>query len=302
MAGPWLYCISSNGGEFFLKDRTIPVSLDAYGVLIQNGQITEDDWWGINQNWSRIERGDELLIYSGQKDIGIVGAAIITETRRSIDIPYNDPLRRRLSDCRAAVHLDFDLGRCRTLFADPIAAKVVRSWNYRERGQQKRLNLRRNVIDLAPVDRQLQQALSRHQVQPNEASLAIDGDGDMPNESLCSCDFNEPNATVEAMAYRIVRDTAVARRLKLIHENRCQICGTVICMSDGQKYSEAHHIRPLSRPHNGPDVPENILILCPNHHATCDFFGMLLDAHSLHRARGHHIGAEFIAYHNARVK
>lgn len=36
-------------------------------------------------------------------------------------------------------------------------------------------------------------------------------------------------------------------------------------------YAEGAHIRPLGRLHDGPDVTENVLCLCPNHHA---LFGM----------------------------
>lgn len=35
-------------------------------------------------------------------------------------------------------------------------------------------------------------------------------------------------------------------------------------------YAEAAHIRALGSPHNGPDVIENVLCLCPNHHVLFD--------------------------------
>ena len=34
---------------------------------------------------------------------------------------------------------------------------------------------------------------------------------------------------------------------------------------------QAAHIRPLGRPHDGPDIPENILCLCPNDHVRFDY-------------------------------
>ena len=33
---------------------------------------------------------------------------------------------------------------------------------------------------------------------------------------------------------------------------------------------EGAHIRPLGAPHDGPDTPDNILCLCPNHHVLFD--------------------------------
>jgi len=38
-----------------------------------------------------------------------------------------------------------------------------------------------------------------------------------------------------------------------------------------------HHIRPLGRPHDGPDEPENILVLCPNHHTDFDYGRLTVD-------------------------
>ena len=44
---------------------------------------------------------------------------------------------------------------------------------------------------------------------------------------------------------RILRDNALARSLKAPHKNKCQICGTILSLSNGESYSEAHHIQPL---------------------------------------------------------
>ncbi|MFI2350228.1 YDG/SRA domain-containing protein [Streptomyces sp. NPDC019443] len=72
---------------------------------------------------------------------------------------------------------------------------------------------------------------------------------------------------------RIVRSTARANWVKRAHGHTCQICGLRIETPTGA-YSEAAHIRPLGQPHEGPDEPDNILCLCPNHHVEFDF-GML---------------------------
>ena len=71
---------------------------------------------------------------------------------------------------------------------------------------------------------------------------------------------------------RIVRDTEQARRVKALHDHRCQVCGVRLEGAAGP-YAEAAHIRPLGAPHHGPDVPGNILCLCPNHHALFDHGG-----------------------------
>ncbi|WP_211352812.1 YDG/SRA domain-containing protein [Altererythrobacter ishigakiensis] len=71
---------------------------------------------------------------------------------------------------------------------------------------------------------------------------------------------------------RIVRDTAMSRRVKEWHEYACQVCGiTLNCV--GGSYAEGAHIRPLGKPHNGPDTEDNLLCLCPNHHVLFDAGG-----------------------------
>jgi putative restriction endonuclease len=78
-----------------------------------------------------------------------------------------------------------------------------------------------------------------------------------------------PARRSKSTQYRIVRDRDLAGRVKEWHECRCQVCGIRIEV-EGGFYAEAAHIRPLGRPHDGPDVAENIICLCPNHHVAFD--------------------------------
>ncbi|MBB3020424.1 hypothetical protein FHR70_003505 [Microvirga lupini] len=115
-------------------------------------------------------------------------------------------------------------------------------------------------------------------------------------------DSAEPDSPLARMeTYRILRDTVMARRVKKLHQNTCQICSTVIQLSAGQSYSEAHHIRPLGRPHNGPDIPENILVVCPTHHVLCDYGAIKLDEAMLTKRNGHTIDPKFLNYHNTSI-
>jgi putative restriction endonuclease len=77
----------------------------------------------------------------------------------------------------------------------------------------------------------------------------------------------------ETTISRIVRDTAQARRIKALYRYACQVCDLRLEGLAGP-YAEAAHIRPLGRPHNGPDTADNILCLCPNHHVLLDFGGL----------------------------
>ncbi|HYC57324.1 MAG TPA: hypothetical protein VEL28_20500, partial [Candidatus Binatia bacterium] len=44
---------------------------------------------------------------------------------------------------------------------------------------------------------------------------------------------------IETTTFRILRDTALARRIKLLHNFQCQVCGATIILRDGTRYAEA---------------------------------------------------------------
>jgi putative restriction endonuclease len=74
---------------------------------------------------------------------------------------------------------------------------------------------------------------------------------------------------------RIVRSTTVTNQVKELHDHRCQVCGTRIETPAGA-YAEGAHIRPLGRPHDGPDVIENVLCLCPTDHVRLDYGAIVI--------------------------
>jgi len=101
--------------------------------------------------------------------------------------------------------------------------------------------------------------------------------------------------------YRVLRDTNLARKLKLLHNNSCQICEFKIKLPNGKYYSEAHHIIPLGEPHYGPDNAGNIIVLCPNHHVMCDYGVVELDLDKIKQVSGHIISRDSINYHNENI-
>ena len=110
-----------------------------------------------------------------------------------------------------------------------------------------------------------------------------------------------PPERAEVTTYRVLRDSSLARRVKMLHEYKCQICCQTIELPDGTRYAEAHHIKPLGQPHSGPDTLGNILCLCPNHHAECDLGACQLSSASLKPGEGHEVEQKFIDYHNSRI-
>jgi putative restriction endonuclease len=107
---------------------------------------------------------------------------------------------------------------------------------------------------------------------------------------------------------RGVRETAQGRQLKALYDHRCQVCGERLDTEAGP-YAEAASIRPLEPPHYGPDAPNNLLCLCPNHHVLFDHgaFGVR-DDHTLVGRLGslimhaeHTLDPAHLRYHRTRI-
>lgn len=108
-------------------------------------------------------------------------------------------------------------------------------------------------------------------------------------------ELSQPERVLQE-TYRILRDTSLARTVKKSHQYQCQICGQTLKLGDGTPYAEAHHIIPLGKPHNGPDVRGNILCVCPNDHVLLDYGAVKLDAD-----RFDGTFKDFINYHNDNI-
>jgi putative restriction endonuclease len=118
-----------------------------------------------------------------------------------------------------------------------------------------------------------------------------------------------PAARARVVTQRLVRSTEVTRRVKRLHRNACQICGGTVDTPRG-RYAEGAHIRPLGRPHDGPDSAENVLCLCPNDHVRLDRGAIVISeelevidvasgsvAGTLREIRSHPVGRAHLAYH-----
>ncbi|QVL30245.1 HNH endonuclease [Telmatocola sphagniphila] len=127
------------------------------------------------------------------------------------------------------------------------------------------------------------------------------GQREQLTDAPLAVDLGEPPARIATTTYRIVRDTRLADWTKKAHNYKCQICGVSIKLADGSGYAEGHHIKPLGSPHNGPDVIDNILCVCPNHHAMCDFGAIELDLEKLETAEGHSLNQKYLDYHNQKI-
>jgi len=96
---------------------------------------------------------------------------------------------------------------------------------------------------------------------------------------------------------RIIRDTSLSSEIKLLYGHTCQLCGAEVKLLR-RSYSEAHHIKPLGNPHDGPDTTNNLVCVCPNCHVLLDYAAISLSSDSF-KSLKHKISQESIDYHNA---
>ena len=107
-----------------------------------------------------------------------------------------------------------------------------------------------------------------------------------------------------ATSQRIIRDSKLGKEIKRLYSYKCQVCSIEINTNAGP-YAEAAHIKPVGKPHNGPDRPDNLLCLCPNHHLMLDKGVYMIEDDltligiegSLTKHPDHEISIEHIRYH-----
>lgn len=75
---------------------------------------------------------------------------------------------------------------------------------------------------------------------------------------------------VEKIVKSFKRNRKLVVDIKAKYQNKCQMCGFTFKMASGGYYSEAAHIIPISSGKEGVDSPDNIWVLCANHHKMLD--------------------------------
>lgn len=110
------------------------------------------------------------------------------------------------------------------------------------------------------------------------------------------------------------RNRHIVNSLKKLYDSKCQVCGQKLKVGYKEFYSEVHHIQPLGK-HNGPDIQENMIVVCPNHHTLLDKGAISIDIakkkviHFLSEDElngkalllKHHISKEYIDYHDENI-
>lgn len=105
-----------------------------------------------------------------------------------------------------------------------------------------------------------------------------------PTDAVVDPDESPSIGRATYRVQRIVRDSALTRKVKSLYDFSCQICNERIVGASGVPYAEGAHIWPLSA--GGPDALANILCLCPNHHVLLDTGAVLISDEHVARYRG----------------
>lgn len=107
---------------------------------------------------------------------------------------------------------------------------------------------------------------------------------------------------------RVIRNSEVGNHIKKLYDYKCQISGVKLDTPTGL-YAEACHIQPVGKPHNGPDITNNVLCLSPNMHVLFDLGAISLEDDlrllgmegRLTVKPGHEISIEQIRYHRKHI-
>ena len=126
-------------------------------------------------------------------------------------------------------------------------------------------------------------------------------------------DYKTPSTTTTT-GTKYNRNVKLAENIKKIYDFKCQVCDVFLKKpSFGEKPEgivESAHIQGLGKPHNGPDEIENMLALCPNHHAQFDAFSFYIEPETFNIvglenynntkitiSKKHKLDSQFLEYH-----
>lgn len=108
----WLYPISKRSGYYFTdkKGRRVRTSYESFRDFVFTGLVA-DDSWGVYFNFGDVRAGDEVFVYTGERDRGIIGYAKV--------VAKSSPVRSR-------IRLRLNLAKTRLLLVSPVTASRVR--------------------------------------------------------------------------------------------------------------------------------------------------------------------------------
>lgn len=241
--------------------------------------VTGGDLRKFGYQLEKLVPGDLLVMY--ENGVGVLGVGEVKEewNKKVYKRPIYYKTTETEAEYRIAVDWIYDLRE------EPISLDRLREHvgsNFTPRGATQLIRKNRDAIQKCIED-----AIGEGLPAPKGAD--VESGDKIPGRK---------DVTIS----RIVRDSRIARKVKLLNGYKCQLCSVVLKYPDGQLYAEAHHIRPLGGEHKGADSMENVICVCPNCHAKLDLGMIELRWNKItHRSDEHRISMESIEYHNEVV-
>lgn len=103
---------------------------------------------------------------------------------------------------------------------------------------------------------------------PYQTNTEVDIDAIIPEEAEEAFNKADPSSkiVIKTKEQKVRQyNVRIITSLKKLYNNRCQICGCSCGEEYGVSVIQAHHIELFSETHNNDS--DNIMIVCPNHHA-----------------------------------
>lgn len=238
--------------------------------------------WGADpgpnnaRNWGRIQKGDRVLVYSKGRFLFYASVIAKTHNPRLAENAWGFNKESKtweyiyfLDDVR---EVNFD--RCRFAgFFGYQSSFIPQGFNFINREIIENIRSRFGSIDEA-IDF-LNNPSVDNAMDAFKATLDTQGERELENSILEMDDekFNSYIQTLDHQASLEVKEGLIKVRkynkkliddLKDRYSHKCQVCGESGLTEYGVSIAEAHHIERFSLTQN--NSPENILILCPNHH------------------------------------
>jgi hypothetical protein len=231
MAGPWLYAISEGKGRTFdIDGKSIDVTVNSYRQLLEDGRLDKDSW-RVRNHGHHVEVGDDVFVYTGDQDLGIVGFAQVKSAEActqgwSLKLGFNRDKSLMLLEC-------------------PIPASVVRTWG---------LNLRSNLVDLSRSASELYTWMA-----PDPEEI-VDSAG-LPEGALRTITVNAYERNPEARRLCIEHYGTIC--------SICGFKFSVVYGAAFEEFIHVHHLRPLSKigSQYAVDPIKDMRPVCPNCHA-----------------------------------
>jgi hypothetical protein len=267
------YFYNTDAGSVFDPSRT------RFQILIDR-QFAAIGGAPIGEKFRQLKINDVLLMYENK--VGVVAVGIVQESwdGNKFTNPWYYTSEEMPKLTGGAFEYRIKVEWVRVPIDKPITLKYLRQL-FGSKGFTPRGTIKKIIKYRIEIEEMLAGLISSY----TPTTLALDLEGPLPSR-------------IETTIYRILRDTAMALKVKHLHNYKCQICGHTILLPGGGSYAEAHHIMPLGKKHNGPDVIGNILCVCPNHHAELDYGVSKITISALTCSKGHVVDSQYINYHN----